>query len=97
MAERHPSRSDACLSFSAGNLSARLGGLELSEHNDLFQAGDKSRFGLLVSGGEAYGNFFGMCRGRTAFTVMLAGVYFDDGEAWGALLEGPPSGASWRS
>jgi hypothetical protein len=86
IAERHPSNADACMSFSAGNLGARLGGIELSERNDLFQFGDKSRFGLLVAEGNPYGNYFGMCRGKTAFMVMLGGFYFDDGDTWGELL-----------
>jgi hypothetical protein len=86
-AERHPSNSDACMSFAAGNLGARLGGIELSERNDVFRLGDKSRFGLLMAEGNPYGNFFSMCRGRTAFMVILGGFYFDDGESWGELLE----------
>ncbi len=88
-AERHPSSSDACTSFSAGNLGARLGGLELSERNDLFKFGDRSKFALLVHEGSPYGNYFGMCRGKTAFAVILAGFYFDDGVAWGELLRAP--------
>ena len=88
-AERHPSRSDACMSFTAGNVGAQLGGMELDERNDLFKYGDKSSFGLLVSEGNPYGNFFGMCRGKTTFMVMLGGYYFDDGETWGELLKGP--------
>ena len=86
MVERHRSKSDACLSFSAGNLGAWLGGMELSERNDLFRFGDKSRFGVLIDEGEPFGNFFAMCRGNTAFMVILGGFYFDDGEAWGELL-----------
>ena len=85
-AERHPSRADACTSFVAGNLGARLGGVELSERNDLFRFGDKSRFGLIMAEGNPAGNFFGMCRGKTAVLVMLGGFYFDDGDTWGELL-----------
>ena len=85
-AERHPSNADACMSFSAGNLGARLGGIELSERDDLFRFGDKSRFALLVAEGNPYGNYFAMCRGKTAFTVMLGGFYFDGGDTWGELL-----------
>ena len=85
-AERHPSNADACMSFSAGNLGTRLGGIELSERNDLFRFGDKSSFGLLVAEGDPYGNYFSMCRGKTAFMVILSGFYFDEGETWEELV-----------
>ena len=85
-AELHPSNADACASFSAGNLGVGLGGAEISERNDLFRFGDKSRFGLLMEEGKPYGNYFAMCRGNNAFTVLLSGFFFDDGDMWGELL-----------
>jgi len=74
------------MSFHAGNLGTRLADAEVLERNDLFQFGAKSRFALLLDNGDPYGNFFGMCHGKTAFTVVLAGFYFDDGESWAELL-----------
>ena len=84
--EQHLSNVGACASFSALNFGVGLGGVDLAERNDLFRFGDKSQFGLLVDEGEPYGNYFAMCRGTTAFMVMLGGFYFDDGNAWGELL-----------
>jgi hypothetical protein len=86
-AERHPSKSDACMSFSAGNLGLKIGGVELTERNDLFSFGDKSRFGILVNEGEPVGNYFAMCHGKTAFMVIVGGVYFDDTESWTELVQ----------
>jgi hypothetical protein len=85
--ELHPSQRDACLSYSAGNVGIRLSALELSERNDLFAYGDKSRFALIESDGEPVGNVFAMCRSRTAMLVLFVGIYFDDADAWRALIE----------
>lgn len=82
----HPSNAEACASLSAGDFAMRLSGVEISERNDLFRFGDKSRFVLLVEEGEPYGNYFAMCRGNSAFMVLLNGFYFDDGDIWGELL-----------
>lgn len=94
IAERHPTATDACASYSMGNLGLSLGlsADELSIRNDVFQFGDKSRFGLLVADGRPYGNYFGMCHGKTAFMVTIGGFYFDDGELWAELLN-PTLGA----
>jgi hypothetical protein len=87
LAERHTSSTEACDSYSLGITGIGLSGTELSVRNELFQFGDKSTFGLLIDDGGPYGNYFGMCRGRYAFDAILNGVYFDDGEMWGELLD----------
>jgi hypothetical protein len=52
----------------------------------VFQYGDKSRFGIFVDEGRPYGMIYNMCRGKTAFSVMLGGFYFDDADSARALL-----------
>lgn len=86
VAERHSSSAEACASYLAGNFGAPLGGVELSVRDDLFQFGTKSRFALLMSDGQPVGNYFAMCRGKTASMIVIGGFYFDDGELWGELL-----------
>ncbi len=88
IAERHPSARDACASYSAGNIgyTLRIGRDTLSVRDDLFRFGDKSRFALLVNDDNPYGNYFGMCHGKTAFMVTIGGFYFDDGELWAELI-----------
>jgi len=85
--ELHPSPRDACLSFSAGNLGLRMSTLEATDRNDLFSYGEKSRFALVQNEGKPVGNVFAMCRSRTAMLVMFVGLYFDDTDAWRALIE----------
>ena len=86
LAELHRTPGDACRSFSAGNVGMWLAGLDLTERNDLFQYGKKSRFALVEKEGSPVGNFFSMCHSRTAFLVMIVGVYFDDGDSWQAFV-----------
>ncbi len=87
-AERHPSALDAKLSYSSGNigLPLGLGESELEIRDDLYSYGDGSRFGILKADGQPYGNYFAMHHGRTVFTVILSGFYFDDGELWAELV-----------
>ena len=88
-AERHLSSAEACNSFSSANfgLSLGLGDDELSIRDDLFRFGEKSRFGLVMANGRPVGNYFAMCQDNKSFMVLLAGIYFDDGEQWGQLIE----------
>ncbi len=86
MAEVHPSARDACLSHAAGGLGTRLGGVEVDVRDDVFRHGDRSTFALLVDDGEPYGTYFSMCRGRTAFSLVVAGWVFDDADEWRSFL-----------
>ena len=86
-AELHPSPRDACLSFTAGSAGLGLSRLEVSDRNDLFRYGEKSRFGRVENAGKPAGNVFAMCRSRTAMLVMFVGLYFDDADSWRALIE----------
>jgi hypothetical protein len=86
LAELHRTASDACRSFRAGNLGLRLGGLDLTDRNDVFRYGEKSRFGLIENEDGPVGNVFHMCRSRTALLVMFVGLYFDEPGAWEELI-----------
>ena len=86
LVEIHPTQLDACLSHESTMVGTKIAGIELRKRNDLFDYGDRSDFGILMSDDRPYGNYFSMCRGRTSFSVMLSGVYFDDGEVWGELV-----------
>lgn len=86
LAELHRTPGDACRSFAAGNIGLRLSGLDLTERDDLFRYGEKSRFALVENDGEPVGNLFNMCRSRTALLVMFVGLYFDDADLWRELV-----------
>jgi len=89
LTERHTSKSDACNSYSAGNIGLPfgLGDNELDVRDDLYSYGDESRFGLLTAEGQPFGNYFAMCKGRAAVMIVLGGLYFDDGEMWAELIQ----------
>jgi hypothetical protein len=88
-AERHRSRSDACMTLTAGSVGLYIGGDPdmLVERNDLFEYGDESSFALLVQDEKPFGNCFAMCEGKTSMMTILGGFAFDDGAAWGRLLQ----------
>ena len=89
MAEQHISKSEACTSYSAGKLGVSMGlmGADLEERDDLFEYGHRSSFGLIIVDGNPTGNYFGMCHEKTAFSVVIGGFYFDDGELWAELVD----------
>ncbi len=89
LTERHPSKADACSSYSAGNIGLPfgLGDNELEVRDDLFSYGDESRFGLLTAEGQPFGNYFAMCKGRVAVMIIIGGLYFDEGDLWAELLQ----------
>ena len=62
--------------------------IEVVERNDLFKWGDRSRFAILKSEGEPFGNMLITRKGRHIFFLLLSGIYFDDREAIGGLLGG---------
>lgn len=65
-----------------------LGDTEVSvdERSELFQWGDFSRFGVLTTDGVPFGNVFLARRGSLVVYLLLAGVYFDEGESVSELL-----------
>ncbi|MDH5232208.1 MAG: hypothetical protein OEZ58_24400 [Gammaproteobacteria bacterium] len=85
-AEFHSSSTNACKQLSASRIGLALAGVELDERSDFFQHGEKSRFIILMDKGEPMGNYFGMCKGKQLFEVILGGFYFDDAKLWEELL-----------
>ena len=65
-----------------------LGDTEVSvdERSELFQWGDFSRFGVLTTDGVPFGNVFLARRGSLVVYLLLAGVYFDEGQSVSELL-----------
>ena len=65
-----------------------LGDTEVSvdERSELFQWGDFSRFGVLTTDGIPFGNVFLARRGSLVVYLLLAGVYFDEGQSISELL-----------
>ena len=64
----------------------KLAGLRLEEREGFFRYGDESSFYVLLKDGEAVGNFFVTREGAKVYTVILAGVSFDDREMWAGLV-----------
>lgn len=60
--------------------------VDTEERNDLLKWGDESRALVLTAGGQPVGNVFLARKGRRVFFLTIAGVYFDDPEAFGELI-----------
>jgi hypothetical protein len=89
--ERNASDAVTCYSsmWTAAIVGLKIGGgsgFSVDERNELFQWGDRSRFGLLMSDGDAVGNIFVMQKEERCFTFMLSGIYFDEEAAIAELL-----------
>ena len=52
--------------------------ITVEERGDLLRWGDASRFGILKTDGEPFGNLFLARKGRIVATLVIAGVYFED-------------------
>ena len=85
-AEIERTHAEACSDYNTSNLGFKIGGVTARERNEVFKYGDKSRFALLVDEGEPYGNLFNMCDGKTAFFVLVSGIYFEDAESWQQIV-----------
>lgn len=59
----------------------------VEENNELFSWGDQSRFGILTSEGAPFGNVFVARKDSLVVYFILSGIYFDDPDEIGALLE----------
>lgn len=59
----------------------------IDERNDLFRWGDESRFGLLTTEGQPFGNVFVAREGNRVVYFLISGLYFDDAEQITALLD----------
>ena len=86
--ERHYLGYGACQSYKAANFGLKLGlgDLKVNTRDDLFERGDKSRFGLLEDDEGPLGNVFAMCDGKVMFMTLLVGTYFDDGDMWAEFV-----------
>ena len=58
----------------------------VDERNELFRWGDQSRFGILKSNEEPYGNMFVARNDKRVFFLVVSGVYFDDPDSIRELL-----------
>ncbi|MEM1264252.1 MAG: hypothetical protein AAGH76_17770 [Pseudomonadota bacterium] len=87
LTEWHPSKTDACTSYAAGNIGVGLGGSAIESLDDEFSYGDKSQYGLMTDDGEVYGIYFAMCHDKQAFMLMLTGVVFDNGDQFARFIE----------
>ncbi len=60
--------------------------IDVVERNDLFRWGDRSRFAILFTEGEPFGNVFITRTGKYIFYMVISGVYFDSHEGISGLL-----------
>lgn len=62
-------------------------GVSVKEDDDVFRWGDHSNFGFLVFDERPTGNVFAARKNNVVVALILAGMYFEDGEAFGELLD----------
>lgn len=62
-------------------------GLKETPRDDLLKWGDESRSTLLTSDGQPAGNYFIARKGSRIFILMVSGIYFDEPEAFQALVK----------
>ena len=60
--------------------------IDVVERNDLFRWGDRSRFAILSTEGEPFGNVFITRTGKYIFYIIISGIYFDNHEGISGLL-----------
>lgn len=79
------SESDAATEFdtlwAATELGMKIGGgssVSVSERNDIFTWGDKSRFGIMTVDGQPAGNLFVGRQGKFVVVFIIANIYFED-------------------
>ncbi|MEE2685458.1 MAG: hypothetical protein VYB09_04045 [Planctomycetota bacterium] len=60
--------------------------IDVVERNDLFRWGDRSRFAILFTEGEPFGNVFITRTGKHIFYIVISGVYFDHQEGIRGML-----------
>ena len=68
------------------NVGMKFEGFEAEERKDFFRHGDDSSFFLLTKGGQPVGNFFVTRHGKRVYSIIVAGIYFDDPSAWSELI-----------
>lgn len=83
-------QSDAAISQGAEKIGfgfgMKLEGIKAEERKDFFRHGDESTFFVLVKDGQPVGNFFVTRDGARVYSILVAGVYFDDPAAWSELV-----------
>ena len=60
--------------------------IDVVERNDLFRWGDRSRFAILFTEGEPFGNVFIARSGKYIFYMVISGIYFDNREGISGML-----------
>ena len=81
---------DAAISHGAEKVGLGLGlrieGLKMEEKKEFFRYGDESAFYVLTKDGNPVGNYFVTRAGTKLYSVLIAGVYFDDPQTWAGLV-----------
>mgnify|MGYP001164129529 CR=1 FL=1 len=60
--------------------------IDVVERNELFRWGERSRFAILSTEGEPFGNVFITRSGKYIFYMVMSGIYFDSHEGISGLL-----------
>jgi hypothetical protein len=85
------SRSNATVSQGAEKIGLlyglKLKGVVQEERKDFYRYGDASSFFVLKKDGLPIGNYFTVREGTKTYSLVVAGVYFDDPELWKELVE----------
>ena len=84
-------QSDARVSHGAEKIGLlyglKLQGVVQEERTNFYRYGDTSSFFVLKKDGSPVGNYFTVRQGAKTYSLMVAGVYFDDPELWKELVE----------
>lgn len=84
-------RSDARVSRGAENLGLlaglKLEGIVREEKTGFYKYGEESQFFVLKKDGIPVGNYFSLREGTKTYSILLAGMYFEDPAEWKELVE----------
>ncbi len=84
-------RSDARVSQGAEKLGLlaglKLEGMVQEEKPGFYSYGESSSFFVLKKDGVPVGNYFTVREGTKTYSILLAGMYFDDPSVWKKLVE----------
>lgn len=85
------STADALLTYKAEKggvgIGASIGGVEMEEQEGFFEWGDESFFATLVTEKGPGGSVFGGRKGKKTYSIMIAGLYFDDAAEWEQFIQ----------
>lgn len=68
-------------------IGARIGGVEVEVQEGFFEWGDESFFATLVCDDYPGGSVFGGRKGKKTYSIMIAGIYFDDRDEWEQFIQ----------